>query len=162
MTYRWIGTSEELAEYVARLLGEPRYAMDTEFHRERTYFPKLALVQIAGAGEIVLIDPLACDLSPLKQLFASDSVAVLHAAQQDHHEPVDRDGGRSGGHLVSLGSGPALHRDGVWLGISRLRTIGWSLRIVAPDPIRLRDVLTELRAILRRTYPRLGCGLRRP
>ncbi len=56
----------------------------------------------------------------------------------------------------------ALHRDGVWLGISRLRTIGWSLRIVAPDPIRLRDVLTELRAILRRTYPRLGCGLRRP
>jgi urease accessory protein len=56
----------------------------------------------------------------------------------------------------------ALHRDGVWLGISRLRTIGWSLRIVSPDPIRLRDVLTELRAILRRTYPRLGCGLRRP
>lgn len=56
----------------------------------------------------------------------------------------------------------ALHRDGVWLGISRLRTIGWSLRIVSPDPIRLRDVLTELRAILRRSYPRLGCGLRRP
>jgi urease accessory protein len=56
----------------------------------------------------------------------------------------------------------ALHRDGVWLGISRLRTIGWSLRIVSPDPIRLRDVLSELRAILRRSYPRLGCGLRRP
>lgn len=56
----------------------------------------------------------------------------------------------------------ALHRDGVWLGISRLRTIGWSLRIVSPDPVRLRDVLSELRAILRRSYPRLGCGLRRP
>jgi len=56
----------------------------------------------------------------------------------------------------------ALHRDGVWLGVSRLRSIGWSLRIVSPDPIRLRDVLKELRAILRRTYPRLGCGLRRP
>lgn len=56
----------------------------------------------------------------------------------------------------------ALHRDGVWLGVSRLRTIGWSLRIVAPDPIRLRDALTDLRAILRRSYPRLGCGLRRP
>ena len=56
----------------------------------------------------------------------------------------------------------ALHRDGVWLGISRLRLTGWSLRIVAPDPIRLRDVLAELRAILRRSYPRLGCGLRRP
>ena len=56
----------------------------------------------------------------------------------------------------------ALHRDGVWLGVSRFRLIGWSLRIVSPDPIRLRDVLKELRAILRRTYPRLGCGLRRP
>ena len=83
MSYRWIDTDQGVAEYVERLLTEPRYAMDTEFHRERTYFPKLALVQIAGAGEIVLIDPLACDLSPLKQLFASDSVAVLHAAQQD-------------------------------------------------------------------------------
>ncbi len=83
MTYRWIGTTEELSDYVARLLGEPRYAMDTEFHRERTYFPKLALVQIAGAGEIVLIDPLSCDLSPLKELFHSDAISVLHAAQQD-------------------------------------------------------------------------------
>ena len=83
MTYRWIRTTAELAEYVARLLAEPRYALDTEFHRERTYFPKLALVQIAGAGEIVLIDPLSCDLSPMKDLFQSDVLAVLHAAQQD-------------------------------------------------------------------------------
>jgi ribonuclease D len=83
VTYRWIGTSEELADYVRRLLDDPRYAMDTEFHRERTYFPKLALVQIAGAGEIVLIDPLSCDLSPLAELFHSDVLAVFHAAQQD-------------------------------------------------------------------------------
>ena len=83
MSYRWIDTDQAVAEYVGLLLSEPRYAMDTEFHRERTYFPKLALVQIAGAGEIVLIDPLACDLSPLKELFASDCLAVLHAAQQD-------------------------------------------------------------------------------
>lgn len=83
MTYRWIRTTEELAEYVQRLLAGDRYALDTEFHRERTYFPKLALVQIAGADEIVLIDPLSCDLSPLKDLFHSDVLAVLHAAQQD-------------------------------------------------------------------------------
>jgi urease accessory protein len=56
----------------------------------------------------------------------------------------------------------ALHRDGVWAGISRLRAFGWSLRIVSPDPLRLRDTLAELRAILRKAYPRLGCGLRRP
>ena len=83
MTYRGINTDDGLGQYVTSLRSEHRYAMDTEFHRERTYFPKLALVQIAGAGEIVLIDPLTCDLSPLQQLFASDSLAVLHAAQQD-------------------------------------------------------------------------------
>lgn len=89
MTHRWIASTVELTEHVDRLLADPRYAMDTEFHRERTYFPKLALVQIAGAGEIVLIDPLGCDLSPLKVLFDSECLAVLHAAQQDldvlHH-----------------------------------------------------------------------------
>lgn len=83
MTYRWIQSSEEVAEFAQRLAAEPRYALDTEFHRERTYFPRLALVQIAGAGEIVLIDPLACDLAPLKDLFAAPALAVLHAAQQD-------------------------------------------------------------------------------
>ena len=87
--YRWITTDAEVAELVDRLVVEPRYAMDTEFHRERTYFPKLALMQIAGAGEIVLVDPLACDLTPLRRLFASPALAVLHAAQQDldvlHH-----------------------------------------------------------------------------
>lgn len=89
MTYRWIDTTADLQAFVDRLLTESRYAMDTEFHRERTYFPKLALLQIKGAGEIVLVDPLAVDLSPLKALFDSDVLAVLHAAQQDldvlHH-----------------------------------------------------------------------------
>ena len=83
MTYRWIAHDRELVQFVEQASTEPRYALDTEFHRERTYFPKLALVQIAAAGEIVLIDPLDCDLSPLKTLFASDSLAVVHAAQQD-------------------------------------------------------------------------------
>ena len=83
MTHRWIGSDHEVSEFVERAIDEQRYALDTEFHRERTYFPKLALVQIAAAGEIVLIDPLGCDLSPLKSLFASDALAVVHAAQQD-------------------------------------------------------------------------------
>lgn len=83
MTYRWVTTDADLADLVDHLLGQPRYAMDTEFHRERTYFPKLALLQIADAEQIVLVDPLTCDLSPLKRLFESDVLAVLHAAQQD-------------------------------------------------------------------------------
>lgn len=89
MTHRWITTTADLSAFVDSAAAHPRYALDTEFHRERTYFPKLALVQIAVGGEIVLVDPLTCDMAPLRRLFASDAVAVLHAAQQDldvlHH-----------------------------------------------------------------------------
>jgi ribonuclease D len=89
VTYRWITDDRGVVELVDRLLAQPRYALDTEFHRERTYFPKLALVQIASADELVLVDPLTSDLTPLRRLFDSDVLAVLHAAQQDldvlHH-----------------------------------------------------------------------------
>lgn len=83
MTHRWISSDREVADFVEQVCDEERYALDTEFHRERTYFPKLALIQIAAVGEIVLIDPLNCDLSPLKSLFDSEALAVVHAAQQD-------------------------------------------------------------------------------
>jgi len=83
VTHRWIAETAELDAFVDLLLAEPRYALDTEFHRERTYFPKLALLQLASADEIVLVDPIACDLAPLRRLFESPALAVLHAAQQD-------------------------------------------------------------------------------
>jgi len=65
------------------LAGVDEYAIDTEFHRERTYFPHLALVQIAWSGGIALVDPLAVDMTAFASLFASQAVAVLHAADQD-------------------------------------------------------------------------------
>lgn len=83
MTHRWIGDQQEFEDVIDVVCAEPRYAMDTEFHRERTYFPKLALVQLGWGDEIVLIDPLAVDVGALRRLFASPSLAVLHAAQQD-------------------------------------------------------------------------------
>jgi ribonuclease D len=84
VSHRWIDTQTEFEELIDRLSVEPRYALDTEFHRERTYFPKLALMQFATAGgQTALVDPLAVDLLALRRLFASDAVAVLHAAQQD-------------------------------------------------------------------------------
>lgn len=83
MSHRWVDTQADFEALVDRLSEEPRYALDTEFHRERTYFPKLALIQFAVDGETTLVDPLAVDLAPLRRLFAGDSVAVLHAAQQD-------------------------------------------------------------------------------
>ncbi|MBU6316564.1 MAG: HRDC domain-containing protein [Acidobacteria bacterium] len=89
MTHRWITSSADLSALVETAAAQPRYALDTEFHRERTYFPKLALVQIAVDDDIALVDPLRCDMSLLRGLFTSESVAVLHAAQQDldvlHH-----------------------------------------------------------------------------
>jgi ribonuclease D len=81
--YRWVDTDVELRSIIDRLVAEPRYALDTEFHRERTYYPKLALVQLAWPGELVLVDPLAVDVTALGRLFATDTLAVLHASQQD-------------------------------------------------------------------------------
>lgn len=76
-------------EILDQLVDEPRYGVDTEFHRERTYFPKLALVQIVWRGGIVLIDPLAVDLGPMAKILEGPGTAVMHAAGQDlevlHH-----------------------------------------------------------------------------
>ncbi len=85
----WIDDQQRFEALVGRLVAEPRYALDTEFHRERTYFPKLALLQLASPSELALVDPLAVDLGPLVDLFHGGGLAVLHAAQQDldvlHH-----------------------------------------------------------------------------
>ena len=80
---RWVDDTDTLRSVVASAAAQPRYALDTEFHRERSYYPKLALVQIAWADELVLIDPLAADVKELVPLFHGPGLAVLHAAQQD-------------------------------------------------------------------------------
>lgn len=60
--------------------------VDTEFHRERTYWPELCLIQVSCEGYEVIVDPLSerLDLSPLLALIADESrVKVFHAARQD-------------------------------------------------------------------------------
>ncbi|MDJ0769912.1 MAG: HRDC domain-containing protein [Ilumatobacter sp.] len=81
--HRWVAHQHELEAIIDELLAVDRYAIDTEFHRERTYFPSLALVQLAWGDELVLVDPLAVDVRSLGRLFDSDVEAVFHAAQQD-------------------------------------------------------------------------------
>jgi ribonuclease D len=85
--YRWVDDQQDLDRIVATLAEQPRYALDTEFHRERTYFPKLALVQVAWRGEdgqeLALIDPLQVDVTAFEKVFSSDALCVIHAAQQD-------------------------------------------------------------------------------
>jgi len=83
VTFRLVASDDALEQLIDELVGEPRYALDTEFHRERTYYPKLALVQLAWAGGVAVVDPLACDPRALRRLLTSEAVAVLHAAQQD-------------------------------------------------------------------------------
>lgn len=83
VTYTWIETQAEVEDLVETLIAEPRYAFDSEFHREKTYFPKLALAQFAWPGGIALVDPLAVDVTALRPLLESDSLCVMHAAQQD-------------------------------------------------------------------------------
>ncbi|HET7535164.1 MAG TPA: urease accessory protein UreD [Candidatus Didemnitutus sp.] len=54
-----------------------------------------------------------------------------------------------------------LHRDGLWVGVSALRAGGWSLRLVAPDSVRLRQGLKDARRILATQFPRLAADLRK-
>lgn len=79
----WIDSNEDLVSFVGHALGHDEYFIDTEFHREKTYFPRLALIQISAGGRIALIDPLAVDATLLRPLFEGESLAVFHAAQQD-------------------------------------------------------------------------------
>ena len=55
----------------------------------------------------------------------------------------------------------ALHGDGLWLGVSALRRGGWSLKLVASDPVRLRAALRATRKILAHHFPRLACDPRK-
>src|SRR5881392_1418800 len=81
-----ISDSDALAQFCARQKDTRFVAVDTEFMRERTYWPILCLVQVAGPDEAVAIDALApgIDLAPLLALMADPLVLkVFHAARQD-------------------------------------------------------------------------------
>jgi len=86
METRVITTTQDLVSFVATLADEQFITVDTEFIRERTYYPQLCLLQIASSQEAVAIDPLAeaMDLSPLYPvLVRPELVKVFHAAGQD-------------------------------------------------------------------------------
>lgn len=81
--FELIDNDEALEALLRALEHEPRIALDTEFHRERTYFPRLALVQIAWSSGIAVVDPLKTDIRRITRIFGPDHLIVLHAAQQD-------------------------------------------------------------------------------
>jgi ribonuclease D len=80
-----VATSAELLQALERLAAGDFVALDTEFMRESTYYPKLCLIQAATADYCAVIDPLALsDLEPLWQFLGDRRrTKVLHAARQD-------------------------------------------------------------------------------
>lgn len=81
-----IADSAALAAFIQRQAGAPYVTVDTEFMRDRTYWPQLCLVQIAGPEEAAIIDAQApgLDLAPLFALMqAPQTLKVFHAARQD-------------------------------------------------------------------------------
>jgi ribonuclease D len=81
-----ITTTGQLASFCAAHAVAEFVTVDTEFMRERTYWPKLCLVQLGGPEATVAVDPLAkgIDLAPLFELMANPNVMkVFHAARQD-------------------------------------------------------------------------------
>ena len=81
----YITSKEDLDAFCSRVAHARVIAVDTEFLREKTYHPKLCLVQVATADEAAAIDPLAIDdLSPLVRLFEDPNITkVFHACTQD-------------------------------------------------------------------------------
>jgi|SRR6185369_7201872 ribonuclease D len=81
-----ITDTARLAEFCARLADEEFVAVDTEFIREKTYYPQVCLIQIAGENEARAVDALApgLDMTPVYELMRNPRIMkVFHAARQD-------------------------------------------------------------------------------
>jgi ribonuclease D len=85
MTIQYINRPEQLPPLCEQILQEPWIALDTEFLREKTYYPKFCLLQIAAPDWVACVDPLAiADLTPLVDAIYNPNITkVLHSCRQD-------------------------------------------------------------------------------
>ncbi len=85
MTIQYINRPEQLPPLCEQILQEPWIALDTEFLREKTYYPKFCLLQIAAPDWVACVDPLAiADLTPLLDAIYNPNITkVLHSCRQD-------------------------------------------------------------------------------
>jgi ribonuclease D len=85
MTIQYINSPEQLDNLCQQISSQPWIALDTEFLREKTYYPKFCLLQIASPEWVACVDPLAIsDLTPLfEAIYNPAIVKVLHACRQD-------------------------------------------------------------------------------
>jgi ribonuclease D len=81
--HRWVDDDASFREVLAHLRAADVYGLDTEFHRERTYHARLALLQLSWPEGIAVVDPLAVDIAPLAEVLDGPGLCVMHAASQD-------------------------------------------------------------------------------
>ena len=81
--FEWVDEDDAFADVCRAASKAESFAVDTEFHRERTYYPHVALLQLRWADTIALVDPLVVDMAPLADLLQSGALPILHAADQD-------------------------------------------------------------------------------
>lgn len=79
----WVEDDIGFAGLLEQLATADVYGLDTEFHRERTYHARLALLQLSWRGGVAVVDPLSVDVAPLADVLRGPGVCVMHAASQD-------------------------------------------------------------------------------
>ncbi len=82
-THTWVADDPSFASLLDELAAADVYGLDTEFHRERTYHARLALLQLSWPGGVAVVDPLAVDVAPLERVLQGEGLCVMHAASQD-------------------------------------------------------------------------------
>ncbi len=168
-----ITCTEDLEEACAFLSRQPFVTVDTEFLRQTTYRPKLCLIQMAGAGLEVAVDPLAnVELSSFYTLMANEAVMkVFHAARQDI-EIVYQEAGIIPRPLfdtqiaaMALGHGEAISYGALVKKLLKrthdktYQSIDWCVRPIGPrqleyalgDVTYLRDIYVKLKERLQET-----------
>ncbi|QEM81262.1 ribonuclease D [Halomonas binhaiensis] len=81
---RWIDTPDALDAVCQALDDASVLALDTEFFREKSFFPVPALIQVCGGGSAYLIDPLAVDCTDaFRRLLTGSAIKLLHASSED-------------------------------------------------------------------------------
>jgi ribonuclease D len=82
MSAAWIADASAFAQWIGQI-GDQPIALDTEFMRRDTFYPRLALIQIAAGGKCALIDPVAFDAAPGMRRLVDRRMWIMHSASED-------------------------------------------------------------------------------
>lgn len=172
-TLRFIDTQEELKRFCEQLGKLDWVALDTEFLREKTYYPKLCLLQVATPEHVACIDPLAiADLSPILDILFDETVTkVLHSCRQDleifYHLAGKLPSPVFDSQIAALLLGypeqvgyASLVKDELGIELDKLHTrADWSLRPLSEEQLQYAaDDVVYLAEIYQRLYEKLAAS----